>query len=248
MCLKENSSLELSKPQLFHFCVDSGSGREKSCPVIKLSLALLFSVVLGCTVSAEEKAYKSIFDGKTLKGWAQRNGTATYRIEDEVIIGKTKEGSPNSFLCSDREYGNFDLKFDVKVDDGLNSGVQIRSQTRGRYRGRVNGPQVEIESSGEKGAEAGYIYGEAAGGWMTPKAKLIPHKHFKDGEWNSYRVLAKDAHIKVWINGNLISDLTHEEKFKTHPKGFIGLQVHGIGKKKGPFEVRWRNLKLKELD
>ena len=185
-------------------------------------------------VSAEEKAYKSIFDGKTLKGWAQRNGTATYRIENEVIIGKTKEGSPNSFLCSDREYGNFDLKFDVKVDEGLNSGVQIRSQTRGRYRGRVNGPQVEIESSGENGAEAGYIYGEAAGGWMTPKAKLIPHKHFKDGEWNSYRVLAKDAHIKVWINGNLISDLTHEEKFKTHPKGFIGLQVHGIGKKKRP--------------
>jgi len=248
MCLKGNSSLELSKPQLFHFCVDSGSGREKSWPVIKLSLALLFSVVLGGTVSAEEKAYKSIFDGKTLKGWAQRNGTATYRIENEVIIGKTKEGSPNSFLCSDREYSNFDLKFDVKVDEGLNSGVQIRSQTRDRYRGRVNGPQVEIESSGENGAEAGYIYGEAAGGWMTPKAKLIPHKHFKDGEWNSYRVLAKDAHIKVWINGNLISDLTHEEKFKTHPKGFIGLQVHGIGKKKGPFEVRWRNLKLKELD
>jgi hypothetical protein len=248
MCLKDNSSLEFSKPQLFHFCVDSGSGREKSCPVIKLSLTLLFSVLLGGTVSAEEKAYKSIFDGKTLKGWAQRNGTATYRIENEVIIGKTKEGSPNSFLCSDREYGNFDLKFDVKVDEGLNSGVQIRSQTRDGYRGRVNGPQVEIESSGENGAEAGYIYGEAAGGWMTPKAKLIPHKHFKDGEWNSYRVLAKDAHIKVWINGNLISDLTHEEKFKTHPKGFIGLQVHGIGKEKGPFEVRWRNLKLKELD
>ena len=248
MCLKGNSSLEISKPQLFHFCVDSGSGREKGCPVIKLSLTLLFSVVLGGAVSAEEKAYKSIFDGKTLKGWTQRNGTATYRIENEVIIGKTKEGSPNSFLCSDREYGNFDLKFDVKVDEGLNSGVQIRSQTRGGYRGRVNGPQVEIESSGENGAEAGYIYGEAAGGWMTPKAKLIAHKHFKDGEWNSYRVLAKGANIKVWINGNLISDLTHEEKFKSHPKGFIGLQVHGIGKRKGPFEVRWRNLKLKELD
>ena len=73
---------------------------------------------------------------------------------------------------------------------------------------------------------------------MTPKAKLIPHKHFKDGKWNSYRVLAKDAHIKVWINDNLISDLTHEEKFKCDPKGFIGLQVHGIGKIKGPCEVR----------
>ncbi len=183
----------------------------KSVCVNKLSLTLLFSFVFGIAVNAEDKAYKSIFDGKTLKGWTQRNGTATYRVENAVIIGKTKEGSPNSFLCSDREYGNFDLKFDVKVDDKLNSGVQIRSQTRGGYNGRVNGPQVEIESSGKNGAESGYVYGEAAGGWMTPKAKLIPHKHFKDGEWNSYRVLAKGANIKVWINNNLISDLTHEE-------------------------------------
>ena len=214
----------------------------------KLSSILLVSLVSAGSLAAEDEAYKSIFDGKTLNGWTQRNGTATYRVENGVIIGKTKEGSPNSFLCSDREYGNFDLKFDVKVDAELNSGVQIRSQTRGGFTGRVNGPQVEIESSGEKGAEAGYIYGEAAGGWMTPKAKLIPHKHFKDGEWNSYRVLAKGANIKVWINGNLISDLTHEEKFKSHPNGFIGLQVHGIGKRKGPFQVCWRNLKLKELE
>lgn len=248
MCLREDSSLEISKPQLLHFCVDRGSGREKSRAVNILPLIFLIFLMSAGTLVAEDKAYKSIFDGKTLKGWTQRNGTATYRIENEVIIGKTMEGSPNSFLCSDRVYGNFDLKFDVKVDEGLNSGVQIRSQTRGGFKGRVNGPQVEIESSGKKGAEAGYIYGEAAGGWMTPKAKLIPHKHFKDGEWNSYRVLAKDAHIKVWINGNLISDLAHDEKFKSHPKGFIGLQVHGVGKKTGPFEVRWRKLKLKELD
>ncbi|MBC8245642.1 MAG: DUF1080 domain-containing protein [Verrucomicrobia bacterium] len=214
----------------------------------KLSSILLVSLISAGSLAAEDKAYKSIFDGKTLNGWTQRNGTATYRVENGVIIGKTKEGSPNSFLCSDREYGNFDLKFDVKVDAGLNSGVQIRSQTRGGFTGRVNGPQVEIESSGENGAEAGYLYGEAAGGWMTPKAKLIPHKHFKDGKWNRYRVLAKGANIKVWINGNLISDLTHEEKFKSHPTGFIGLQVHGIGKQQGPFQVCWRNLKLKVLE
>ena len=118
--------------------------------VNKLYLTLLSSIIFTSALVAEDKAYKSIFDGKTLKGWTQRNGTATYRIENEVIIGKTMEGSPNSFLCSDREYGNFDLRFDVKVDEGLNSGVQIRSQTRGGFKVRVNGPQVEIESSGKK--------------------------------------------------------------------------------------------------
>ena len=83
---------------------------------------------------------------------------------------------------------------------------------------------------------------------MTPADKLKPHKHFKDGKWNKYRVLANGANIKVWINGALISDLDHEEKFKSHPKGFIGLQVHGIGRGSGPYEVRWRKIKIKELD
>ncbi|MAJ16017.1 MAG: hypothetical protein CMO51_03060 [Verrucomicrobiales bacterium] len=214
----------------------------------KLTITLLFSLLFSASNYAADKKYKAIFDGKTLEGWTQRNGTATYRVEKKSVVGKTNEGSPNSFLCSDKEYGNFDLIFEVKVDDKLNSGVQIRSQTKGGPKGRVNGPQVEIEASGKNGAEAGYIYGEAAGGWMTPADKLKPHKHFKDGKWNKYRVVADGANIKVWINGAVVSDLNHEEKYKSHPKGFIGLQVHSIGRGSGPYEVRWRKIKIKELD
>ena len=214
----------------------------------KLTITLLFSLLFIASNYAADKKYKAIFDGKTLEGWTQRNGTATYRVEKKSVVGKTNEGSPNSFLCSDKEYGNFDLIFEVKVDDKLNSGVQIRSQTKGGPKGRVNGPQVEIEASGKNGAEAGYIYGEAAGGWMTPADKLKPHKHFKDGKWNKYRVVADGANIKVWINGAVVSDLNHEEKYKSHPKGFIGLQVHSIGRGSGPYEVRWRKIKIKELD
>ena len=214
----------------------------------KLIITLLFSLLFSASNYAADKKYKAIFDGKTLEGWTQRNGTATYRVEKKSVVGKTNEGSPNSFLCSDKEYGNFDLIFEVKVDDKLNSGVQIRSQTKGGPKGRVNGPQVEIEASGKNGAEAGYIYGEAAGGWMTPADKLKPHKHFKDGKWNKYRVVAEGANIKVWINGAVVSDLNHEEKYKSHPKGFIGLQVHSIGRGSGPYEVRWRKIKIKELD
>jgi len=220
-------------------------------------LTIALAVLAGFSVHAKKPGddFVSLFDGISLEGWTQRNGTATYEVKDGTIVGTTAKGSPNSFLCSDKLYGDFELFFEVKVHNSLNSGVQIRSQTkplndkekkRGDKFGRVNGPQVEIESSGGKGAESGYVYGEAAGGWMTPKDKLKPHKHFKDGEWNKYRVLAEGARIRTWINDQSISDLVDEEKLKTHPKGFIGLQVHGVGNR-GPFDVAWRNIKIRVI-
>ena len=221
-------------------------------------LLILFSFLFTGLLAKHHKGEMTpIFDGKTLNGWNQLNGTATYRVDKGAIIGKTKEGSPNSFLCSDNLYGDFELHFQVKlINDELNSGVQIRSQTkelndkekaRGDKFGRVNGPQVEIEATKENGAESGYVYGEALGGWMTPKSDLTPHKHFKNGEWNQYRIIAKGPRIQTWVNGNQVSNLTDKEKHKTHSKGFIGLQVHSIKKGSGPYEVAWKNIKIKEI-
>ena len=224
----------------------------------------LIGLALPATLLAQEQesAWVELFNGKDLEGWTQKNGTAKYVVEEGgVICGTTNEGSPNSFLCTDKTYGDFELTFEVKVDNALNSGVQIRSKTkpapkakpgekvkRNDQFGRVFGPQVEIEASGANGAEAGYIYGEATGrGWLVPEDRLTPHKYFKDGEWNRYRVVAKGPRFQVWINDQEIIDLTDEEIFKTHPEGFIGLQVHSIGKNQGPFQVRWRKIKIREL-
>ncbi len=198
-----------------------------------------------------------LFDGRTLAGWTQKNGTASYEAVDGTILGRTAEGSPNSFLCTDELYGDFELEFEVKVDDQLNSGVQIRSKTKeeadgedpNNAAGRVYGPQVEIEASGAEGAEAGYVYGEATGrGWLTPEDRLKPHKTMRDGEWNAYRIVAQGPRIQTWINGQPIEDLTDDQIFQSHPRGFIGLQVHGIREGSGPYQVAWRNLRLKRLD
>ena len=81
----------------------------------------------------------ALFDGRTLDGWVQRNGSATYRVADGAIVGRTSDGSPNSFLATEQAYGDFELEFEVRVDDPLNSGVQIRSRTRERGRGRSAG-------------------------------------------------------------------------------------------------------------
>ncbi len=219
----------------------------------KLSVLAALGLLATALPASAADEWVSLFDGKTLNGWIQKNGTATYVVRDGAILGTTAEGSPNSFLCSEKEYGNFELEFKVKLNDNeLNSGVQIRSQTKapedGAEFGRVNGPQVEIEASGAEGTQSGLIYGEACGGWMSKDAEERHYKAFKDGEWNHYRIVATGARLQTWINGEPIEDLTDEEKFASHPKGFIGLQVHGIGEGKGPFSVMWKDIKIKELD
>jgi hypothetical protein len=213
----------------------------------KLTLLAVLALTASPAVAGD---WVVLFDGKSLEGWTQRNGTAKYAAEEGTIVGTTNEGSPNSFLCTNEEYGNFELEFEVKVDDRLNSGVQIRSQTKdGDPNGRVNGPQVEIEASGDGGANAGYVYGEATGrGWLTPESRLKAHKHFKDGEWNKFRVVAFGPRIQTWINAQPIEDLTDDAIYETHAKGFIGLQVHGIAKGAGPYQVAWRNIRIKTLD
>jgi CubicO group peptidase (beta-lactamase class C family) len=207
--------------------------------------------------ASDAPGWTALFDGETLDGWVQKNGTATYRVVAGTIVGRTAQGSWNSFLCTEKQYDDFELEFDVKVDAGLNSGVQIRSKTRDKTigkgpnnaAGRVIGPQVEIESSGRDGAEAGYVYSEATGrGWLTPKGRLIPHKHFRDGQWNHYRIVARGPRIRTWINGVSIEDLTDEVAYAEFPRGFIGLQVHRISPGRGPYEVAWRNIRIRELD
>lgn len=225
--------------------------------ILSFCLTLSLSLFVLATSDAQaDDGWKPLFNGKTLDGWSIKSGYATYAVEEGgVIVGKTAAGSGNTFLCTNEKYGDFELLFEVKVDDGLNSGVQIRSSLKGidgknSYGGRVNGPQVEIEAGPGQG---GYIYGEATGkGWLSPEPKskdksVNAHDHFKNGEWNKYRVVAKGANIKTWINGKEIADLTNDEIFESHPKGLIGLQVHGIKKGSGPYEVRWRNLKIKSL-
>ena len=135
-------------------------------PNLSVTWTILIVALSAMPALGEDKGATALFDGKTLKGWEQRNGTAKYRVENGTIVGTTNEGSPNSFLCTKKNYSDFELLFEVKVDDDqLNSGVQIRSRStrRNSTRGRVHGPQVEIATNGT----AGFVYGEALGtGWL----------------------------------------------------------------------------------
>ncbi|WP_100612885.1 3-keto-disaccharide hydrolase [Confluentibacter lentus] len=185
----------------------------------------------------------SLFNGKNLDGWKQINGQAEYKVENGEIIGKSKLNTPNSFLCTTKNYSDFILEFDVMVSPEINSGVQFRSNSNPNYRkGVVHGYQFEIDPSSR--SFSGGIYDEQRRGWLYPMSiNKKGAKAFQNGVWNSCRIEAIGNSIRTWVNGvacaNLIDDIT--------PEGFIALQVHSIGEDKNlaDKEIKWKNIRIK---
>lgn len=202
-----------------------------------------------------QDGYTPLFNGKDLDGWVQRGGKADYKVEDGAIVGRSVPKTPNSFLCTAKDYGDFVLELEFKVHPALNSGVQIRSQCFDEAKtlnlggkeikvaaGRVHGYQVEIDPSAR--AFSGGIYDEGRRGWLADlKGNEAARKAFKGGDWNTFKVECKGNSIKTWINGVPAADL----KDAVTPSGFIALQVHGVGDKTDVLDVRWRNIRIKEL-
>lgn len=219
-----------------------------------LTTVIVFGMLTGFTVAEEaDEKWLPLFDGNSLAGWTQRGGEAEYRVEDGAIVGitvpgrvengKRVSGTPNSFLCTDVMYGDFILDLEFKVDPEMNSGVQIRSNSYPEYNNsRVHGYQVEIDPS--ERAWTGGIYDEGRRGWLYDlKANPAAQKAFKQNEWNHFRVEARGASIKTWLNGVPAADLND---FMT-ASGFIALQVHG-SKAPEPHKVSWRNIRIIDLD
>lgn len=214
------------------------------------------------STAAAQEQWESLFDGKTLKGWTQMGGNASFGVEHGAIVGTTAPDTPNSFLCTEKEWGDFILELEFKVDEGLNSGVQFRSRF---VDGLVRGYQYEIDPDrttmyralpanlDAEGREiapgreprswTGGIYDEKRRGWIgdlthNPEARAA----FKPGAWNKIRIEARKDLLKTWINGvhaaTVVDYLT--------PSGFIALQVHAVPQYK-KMRIAWRNIRICDL-
>jgi len=203
--------------------------------------AFILTGILCLQMSFAAEDWENLFDGKTLKGWIQRNGKAKYAVEDGMVVGTTVLNTPNSFLCTEKNYTDFILELEFLVEPGMNSGIQIRSHSFKHYKDyRVHGYQVEIDTS-DRAWSAG-IYDEARRGWLFDlKNKPQAQKAFKQNQWNHYRIEAIGDRIRTWINGVPAADL----KDDMTSTGFIALQVHGS--KQADKKIKWRNIRIQDL-
>ena len=205
-----------------------------------MSLAIL-------TARLSAGPWEPLFNGRDLTGWRTINGTAPFTVVAGAIVGTTVVGSPNSFLATDKTYGDFIFECEVKQAGGRsNSGIQFRGVSEAAAEnGRVRGYQLEIDPS--ERAWTGGIYDEARRGWFYP-VTLNPtaQSAYHYGEWNQLRIEAIGSSLRTWVNGRPVAHVIDAQT----ATGFLALQIHGIKNNAAAAGalVHWRNLRIQTTD
>jgi glucose/arabinose dehydrogenase/mono/diheme cytochrome c family protein len=182
--------------------------------------------------------FTALFDGKTLNGWRTVGGDATFSVDNGEILGVHGPGK-NTFLRTEKTFGDFILRLEMRYDVPGNSGIMFRANQRDGN-GRTFGYQYELDEK-ERAWSAG-IYDEARRGWLFPlegDAFKEQRKALKMNDWNKIKIQVVGGSIKTWLNDMPISDLVDAMSLE----GFVALQVHAGGNA----QIRWRNIEIKEL-
>ncbi len=159
-----------------------------------------------------------------------------WSVKNGEIVGSSPNGLTfNTFLCSKKKYGDFEMKFQVKMTKTGNSGIQIRSHIHNMKTFAVTGPQCDMG-----GPYWGSLYGENFGGMMKAADAKLVAKILKEGEFNDYAIKAVGKHITIKLNGETTVDADFP---KAPDEGIIAFQLHGGP----PMEVVFRNLEFTDL-
>ncbi len=206
-------------------------------------LAFGFFTISPCL--AQSGGWQNLFDGKTLKGWMRLAGRANYSVENGMIVGTTVANSGNTFLATEKQYGDFVLELDIKIEsDKGNSGVQTRSHydpAGHNGNGLVYGRQVEVDPSARKWS--GGIYDEGRRQWLYPLTlNTKAQDAFRVNEFNHYKIECIGNEMRTWVNGIPVAYLVDT----IDQKGFIALQVHQVrDAEEANKHIYFKNIRIK---
>lgn len=234
----------------------------------KVVCGLLLVLAFGGWVrAAEEEAWTTIFDGKTLKGWhvSSKTGHGTggkWVVQDGAIVGTQDKPGNGGIVITDDAYGDFEVALEMNNDYGPDSGLFLRSTEDGRCYQAM----VDYHDNGNLMG----VYGEGIGGFAAmnfrtlakpDEIKVLDYPQFpcpftpeswkkfwKHGQWNELRarIEGNPPHVRTWIKNVMAMDWTDAEK-RLPDKGGIALQIHGGGDLTNRF-VRYRGMRIRRLD
>lgn len=191
---------------------------------------------------ALESGFQWLFDGKSMDGW--EGNKEWFRIEEGcVVAGSLQKRIPhNEFLCTTKQYEDFELKLEVRLKgQGDNAGVQFRT-VRIPNNSEVSGFQCDVGNA-FGGPVWGALYDESRRRKMLAQGeKEQVEKWLKKDDWNELTVKADKDRIQIWLNGHQTVDYT-EKDASISRTGIIGLQIHSGP----PTEAWYRNIRIKVL-
>lgn len=207
--------------------------------------------------TAAEKESVALFNGKDLTGWEGKPGW--WRVEDGALTSESTPEKPckkaNYLIWRGGNPEDFELTADFKLSAKANSGIQIRSLEKPDW--DTFGYQADMEGDGKL---IGFVYhhqhgliaerGEkttiAADGIKAAEALGDPAellKHYKTGDWNTYRIICQGPSISVYLNDVLMCQITDHRVTRETSRGIIALQMHPGP----PMKVQFKNIRLRTL-
>jgi hypothetical protein len=175
-------------------------------------------------VAAAEPA--RLFDGRSLAGW--EGDLKCWSVADGAIRG-VSNGKNETDLFSRAAYRNFIFEADVKFLSG-NTGICFRAQPTREF-ALASGYEADLFIPNAIGKLA---FNEEV---ISRPDPAVQTGAYLPREWNRYTIQADGDHIRLLINGLVMTDVTHDGV----ATGRLALQLHG------PTEVFFRNLTIREM-
>ena len=195
--------------------------------------------------TAADPAFKPIFNGKNLDGWA--GALDACKVENGTIVWQPKKGGT---IYTKETYSNFVARLEFKLPPGGNNGLAIRYPGTGdtAYVGMCESQVIDdnYETVTGKKIDPRQAHGSAYGMAAAHRGYQRP-----TGEWNYQEVTVTGPVIKVELNGTPIldADLSQVTQFmgnRPHPgkdraSGHFGFAGHND-------PVQFRNVEIKTLE
>ena len=204
-----------------------------------LSFALGVMLQLAMSAGAAEEGFEPLFDGRSLDGW--EGNLKIFRVEDGAIVGGTlsERIARNEFLCTTRDYGDFELRLKFKVlGKGANAGVQFRSRRIPNHH-EVKGYQADLGDGWW-----GSLYDESRRNKILAAADAAAvNKVLKRDDWNDYTIRCQGPQNPALDQRASRRSTTRSPTQAIEQNGLIGLQIHG-----GPPSEAWyKDIRIKKL-
>ena len=183
-------------------------------------------------LTAEEKArgFEMLFDGTDLSKW--HGDLEGYTVVNGAIYVSANYGATGN-LYTNNEYRNFVFRFEFCfLEEGVNNGVGIRTPENvdAAYDGMCELQILDHDAPAYAGWLRDYqVHGSIYG--VVP-AKRLKHKPL--GEWSTEEIVVEGDHIKVTVNGEVITDADVRKVTKGH-------NVAPDGSDKNPYTIDGHN-------